>query len=164
MLLLAACTVNVREQESGEQTDVDVSTPLGGVSVRTNVEPTDTGLPVYPGARLLREDGEPESARVNIGTSLFGVKVVAASFEGDDAPERIVDFYKNEMRTYGSVTECRGDIDFRGQPGAQQATCKERPTSREIQLVVGTEERHRIVAVKPRGGGSEFALVYIQTR
>jgi hypothetical protein len=28
--------------------------------------------------------------------------------------------------------------------------------------VVGTEERHRIVTVKPRGQSSEFALVSIQ--
>ena len=30
-------------------------------------------------------------------------------------------------------------------------------------LGVGTEDRHRIVAVKPRRGGSQIALVSIQT-
>jgi len=91
------------------------------------------------------------------------VKVVAAKFEGDDDPEAIVDFYKKEMRSFGDVTECRGDLDFRGRPGSQRPVCREKPSSREIQLVAGTEERHRIVVVKPRGRGSEFAVVYIQT-
>jgi hypothetical protein len=32
------------------------------------------------------------------------------------------------------------------------------------ELKVGTTDRQHIVSVKPSGGGSEFALVYVQTR
>lgn len=32
-----------------------------------------------------------------------------------------------------------------------------------MQLAVGTEERHHLVVVKPRGTGSEFAVVFVQT-
>jgi len=34
--------------------------------------------------------------------------------------------------------------------------------SHSTQLAVGTEERHRLVSVKPRGNGSEYSLVYVQ--
>jgi hypothetical protein len=40
--------------------------------------------------------------------------------------------------------------------------CKEDLASRETQLVAGTEDSHRLVSVKPRGNGSEFAVVSIQ--
>jgi len=30
--------------------------------------------------------------------------------------------------------------------------------------VTGTEERQRVVSVKPRGSGSEFAVVHVETR
>ena len=121
--------------------------------------------PLDQGAQPVRDEGEqPGSANVNIGAGRFGVRVVAMKFESDDAPESIVDFYRNQMSTYGEVTECRGDIDFRGRSGAEQPVCDEKPSSREIQLVTGTAEQHRIVDVQPRGSGSEFAVVYIQTR
>ncbi|HKE83110.1 MAG TPA: hypothetical protein VKB50_05120 [Vicinamibacterales bacterium] len=162
-LLLPACGVNVDRDDQGHRTKVDIHSPFGNVNVRTDVDASATGLPVYPGARPLRNRrDEPESADVNVGNSWFGVKVVALRFEHDDAPEPIVEYYKSALKTYGDVLECHGNIDFRH--GSHAPVCKERERSRETQLVVGSEERHRLVVVKPRGSGSEFSAVYIQTR
>jgi hypothetical protein len=160
--LSTGCGVDVHEAERGK--NVDIRSPLGSVSVRTGVENADTGLPVYPGAQPLREHGDHESASVSVASRWFGVKVIAAKYASEDAQDRIVDFYRREMKTFGAVTECRGEVDFRGGPGARRAVCKERPSSSDVQLVTGTEERQRVVAVKPRGSGSEFSLVYVTTR
>ena len=157
---MAACNVDVRKHESGGKADVDITTPVGNVSVRTNVDTPDTGLAVYPGARPLQDEDEPESADVNVGNSLFGVKVIAAKFESTDTQERIIDFYRNALKSYGDVTECRGNVNFRG----GRPICREKASARDFQLVVGPEDRQRIVSVKPRGTGTEFALVYVQTR
>ena len=160
VLPLAACTVDVRDEESGGKAEVDIRTPVGALSVRTDVGAPDTGLRLYPGATPRRDrDDDPQSADVSIGGAWFGVKVVAANFESRDEPGEIVDFYRDEMKAYGAVTECRGDIDHR----RGRMVCQEDASSRDIQLAVGTEERQRIVSVKPRGSGSEFALVYIRT-
>ena len=161
VLLLTACHVDVRKEEETGKADVEVRTPVGDVSVHTGVETADTGLAVYPDARPLRERNDPENANVNVGNSWFGVKVIAAKYESSAEPQAILDFYRNEMKRYGTVTECRGNVDFKGR---REPVCKEKPSDRDIQLVVGSEEKHRIVSVKPRGDGSEFALVYIQTR
>jgi hypothetical protein len=161
---IAACDIDVRRQESGGKAEVDIQTPVGDVTVRTGVDAPDTGLKVYPGARLLVDQDDPGSADVNIGNSLFGVKVIAAKYESTDAEDKIVDFYRKEMKSYGTVTECRGDIDFRGSGDDRRPVCREKPSSRDLQLVVGPEDRQRIVSVKPRGNGTEFALVYVQTR
>jgi hypothetical protein len=163
-LLLPACGVTVDHDDSGRNTNVDIRTPFGTVDVRTDIDAAATGLPVYPGARPLRERHDPASANVNVGNSYFGVKVVAAKFEHDDAPEPIVDYYKNAMKKYGDVIECKGNIDFKGRDTLSHPVCNERRRSNEIQLVAGTEQRHRIVVVKPRGSGSEFSAVYIETR
>lgn len=162
LVAVTGCGVDVREAERGRS--VDIKSVLGDVSVRTNVTNPDTGLPVYPGAQPLREHGEHESANVNVASRWFGVRVVAAKYESSDAQDEILEFYRREMKTYGPVTECRGDVDFRGSPGARRAVCKEQPASDDVQLVAGTEERQRVVAVKPRGTGSEFSLVYVNTR
>src|SRR5687767_15336684 len=57
-----------------------------------------------PGARPLQDGDEPPNATVNVGSSLFDLKVVAAQFESDDVPQQIVDYYRREMGTYGAVT------------------------------------------------------------
>lgn len=158
-LLLSACDVDVQEQ--GEEKNVKIDTAFGDISVRTDETGVETGLPVYPGAKLLREKGEEsESAEVKMQTSFFGLHVAAVRFESSDAPQPIVDFYREKLSAYGTVVECRGEIDFEDK--SKQPVCEEEPASSEIQLVTGTEESHRIVAVKPRGAGSEFAIVSIQ--
>jgi hypothetical protein len=163
LLPIAACGVDVQDLEQGKK--VDIKSPFGNVNVRTDVENPDTGLPVYPGARPLREHDDHESADVNISSPWFGVKVVAATYESADTQDRILDFYRQEMKTFGAVTECRGDIDFRRRGGNERRpVCKEKPSSPDVQLLTGTEDRQRVVSVKPRGSGSEIALVYVNTR
>jgi hypothetical protein len=162
VVALTACGVDVHGTGPGK--NVDIKSPLGNVSVRTDVEHPDTGLPVYPGAQPLRDSDDPESANVNISSRWFDVRVVAAKYQSRDDQDTILDFYRREMKTYGTVTECRGEVDFRGGKHQRRPVCKERPFSRDVQLLTGTEDRQRVVAVKPRGSGTEFSLVYVNTR
>jgi hypothetical protein len=162
LLPLAACGVDVHDAGPGK--NVDVRSPFGSVSVRTDVKNPDTGLPVYPGAQPLRDEDDPESANVNVSSRWFAVRVVAAKYETRDAQDKILDFYRSEMKTYGPVTECRGDVDFRGGRHNRRPVCREHSSARDVQLITGTEEQQRIVSVKPRGNGSEFSLVYVNTR
>jgi len=122
--LLAACSVTVSDADVGKKAGVDIQSPIGDLSVRTDVDARNTGLPVYPGARPLRDGQEPESANVNIRSALFGLEVLAAKYESDVAPNAIVEYYNREMRTYGDVIECRGNIDFKGRMGSQRPVCK----------------------------------------
>jgi hypothetical protein len=122
----------------------------------------DTGLAVHQGARP-RRHGErgPRNAKVNIDGPLFGLRVAAAEYEDDAAPDEILGFYRKEMAAYGEVLECRGNLDFKGRLG--RPVCRERWGSREVSLVVGTEREHRIVAVEPHGSGSKFGVVHVRT-
>jgi hypothetical protein len=160
VVLATACDV-VHQEQDGRTTRVDISTPLGALTASTGEKAGNTGLPVYPGAQLSRDgnDGDYERAKVSIGTPWFGLRVVAAEYESPESPEQILNFYREQMKPFGAVTECRGDVKFKG----GRPDCRSHPSSTDIQLVVGTEESHRIVAIKPRGQGSEFALVSIQS-
>ena len=137
---------------------------VGNLFVRTGGDLPDTGLAVYPGSRPVRKHREAESADVTVGNSLFGVKVAAANFESVDSPDAIVRYYKTAMGAHGLVTACRGNIDFRGSGAGSRPVCRSRRSSRTMQLAVGTEEEHRLISVKPRGTGSEYSMVYVQTR
>jgi hypothetical protein len=158
LLTVAGCGVDVQEAERGKR--VEIKSPIGQVLVRTDVANPDTGLPVFPGAQPLRASGDSESAHVAVSSAWFGVKVVAAKYESTDEQDRIVAFYRQQMQSYGDVTECRGDVDFRrGRP-----VCTAKSSTRDIQLVTGTEDRQRVVVVKPRGNGTEFSLVYVNAQ
>jgi hypothetical protein len=163
---LAACSVSVDQDEHAAKADVQIRTLVGNLLVRTGGELPDTGLAVYPGSRPVRNhrQGEAESADVTVGNSFFGVKVAAANFASDASPDAIVSYYKTAMRAHGSVTECRGNIDFKGSGRNSRPVCRGGRLSRTMQLAVGTEEKHRLVSVKPRGSGSEYSMVFVQLR
>jgi hypothetical protein len=160
---LAGCRVSVDKETGTAKARVSIQTPFADVKVRTDLTP-DTGLPVYPGAKPIDNSREPKGADVDVGNSFFGVKVIAARFTSNDAPEQVAGFYRRELRAYGEVMECHGNIDFTGPLGHRRPYCKPHRMSGTIQLAAGLEERHRLVVVKPRGDGSELSVVYLQTR
>lgn len=162
---LTACSMTVDKKGEGEkEKNVDIQTPFGGLKVRTDVDPKDIGLPVYAGARRLPDDDhDSSSANVTMNLPGFGMKVIAAKFESDDSSDQVLEFYRKEMKSYGSVTECKGDIDLKGDPGDQTITCKADVNLRDkVELAVGKGSSHRIVSVEPRAKGCKFALVYLQ--
>jgi hypothetical protein len=97
LAMLAGCNVHARKD--GGEKNVSISSPLGALKVRTDdVNPKDTGLPVYPGARLKPDtDDNKGKANVNINTPWFGLKVVALTYVSDDSQQKVWDYYKNEM-------------------------------------------------------------------
>ncbi len=109
LLVLPACSVNVKKDRGGEEKKVDIETPFGGIHVGKNADVRDVGLPVYPGARVKEkeEDGEEKSANVNLSALGFGLKVVAVEYESDDPPGKIVAYYQQQLKKYGNVLECR---------------------------------------------------------
>ena len=169
-LLPPACSVNVKKEQNGEDKQVDINTPVGGIHVSKGANVADVGLAVYPGARLKQRDsdGENKSANVNISGFGFGVKVVALEYESDDSPARLIAYYKDQLQKYGHVLECHtSHVDLntdveRSDQDSHELTCGGASGS-NIELKVGTRENQHIVAVQPEGKGSSFSLVYVRT-
>jgi hypothetical protein len=157
---LAACEIRVARDENRHPTDVDVDTPFGDLSVTTDAVPEDVGVRVYPGARPLDDGDETDRANVAIQSPFVDLQVAALKYTSDDAPDAIAEFYRRELAAYGPVTLCRGDLDFDRDDAPR---CKSR-RSREgqLQVGVGTKGHFRMASVKPRGNGSEFAVVYVR--
>lgn len=160
VLLSGLCSCKVQKKGEGANKKVDIETPLGSLHVNTQVDPQDTGLAVYPGATRAEDDEGKHAAHLSIDSSLFGAKVVAIKYRSNDSPEKLLEFYRKQLRAYGDVSECHGSVSF----NHGNMRCHENRLREETSLVSGTEERHHVVSVKPDGSGSKFALVYIQTR
>jgi hypothetical protein len=179
VIVLPACKINVNKSENGEDKKVDIQTPLGGIQVNKEANVRDTGLPVYPGAREKPKsnDGNGGKANVNISSGFFGLKVVVIEFLSDDPPEKVTAYYKDQLKKYGGILECHTknrhndgpDIEFhsddKGNQKDNKLTC-DHDSGPTIELKVGTKDNQHIVSVSPQDGGkgSDFALVYVQTR
>jgi hypothetical protein len=168
-LLLAACSV--KEDKTGGKEDVKIATPVGGLHVTTDANVKDVGLGLYPGATLKPgTERNKSSANVNISTPFFGLRVVALTYQSDDTPEKITDYYKKELGKYGVVVECRSkwksdNVVYNGGNSSKPVTCgNEERSGDTLELKVGTEDHQRVVAIKPSGKGTEFSLVYVNAR
>jgi hypothetical protein len=92
--------VDVADAGAGKQA-VSIQTPVGSLEVNPNVTESQLGLPIYPGAERVRDQG---SANVNIAIGEEqGVRVVAAKFQTADPLEKVRDYYK--QRLGGEVTK-----------------------------------------------------------
>ena len=170
VVIAPACSINVQKEKDGQDKQVDIRTPVGGIHVSKDADVADVGLSVYPGARPKPKDasGDDKKANVNISGFGFGLKVVALEYQSEDPPAKIVAFYQAQLKKYGTVLECHTahldvDMDVKDSDrGSHELTCQGASGS-NVELKVGTKENQHIVAVEPEGKGSSFSLVYVRT-
>jgi hypothetical protein len=105
---LAGCRVRVDKGANGEDKNVQVDTPFGGVHVNTDqVSASDLGLPVYPGAEQVKGNDNHKSADVHLGFGEWQLRVRAVSYATDDSRDQVVAFYKKALARYGDVLTCQ---------------------------------------------------------
>jgi hypothetical protein len=172
LLLVAACSINVRKNENGEEKKVDIETPVGSIHVDKGADAVDTGLAVYPGAKVVEKEkeGDDKNANVNLSAFGFGLHVAAVQYQSDDPPAKILDFYRGQLKKYGNVLECHNSGHSHASYGRHDSDSKG-PTCEDdsgngtaIELKAGNRDSQHIVSVEPSNKGCKFALVYIQTR
>ncbi len=169
---LSACSVNVKKESNGEDKQVNIKTLAGGIHVSNDADVMDTGLSVYPGARMKPKSTSHDNKSANVNISGFGysLKVVALEYESDAEPAKILSFYKDQLKKYGDVLECHtSDLNLDMKTGSHGSHSDSNELSCEgdhgsnIELKVGKKNDQHIVAVQPEGKGCSFSLVYIRT-
>lgn len=109
---LAGCRVNVDKNSHGDEKHVRIDTPFGGIHVNTDqTSAADIGLPVYPSATPVNDDGDNQSADVHMGFGQWQLRVKTAHYFSSDSRDKVEAFYKNSLKRYGDVLTCQG-----GQP------------------------------------------------
>jgi hypothetical protein len=174
---LSGCfRVHVDKDSNGEDKNVQVDTPFGGVHVNTDqTSAADLGLPVYPGAQQIKGDDKHKSADVHLGFGEWELRVRAVSYGSPDSEDKVTAFYKKALARYGDVITCQGHNAV-GAPAAtaEGLTCaddgngnnikidhKDYGTSEDsIELKAGSKRHQHIVGFEdPKGGQTRFALV-----
>ncbi len=171
LALLPACSIDAHDKDKHGDSHVDIKSPIGDLHVSEDADIGDGGLSVYPGAKPAPKDdgGDKKSANVNLSIPGFSLKVVAAEFISNDAPDKLIAYYDKELHKYGKPIQCHGewtgghvDSSPDKDEGAKPVSCKGDSSGNSIELKVGTEANQHIVAVKPNAGGTRFALAYVR--
>ena len=163
LFLLSACSIQERKEESGNK-KVDIKTPFAEIHVGSDTDAKDTGLAGYPGAKPKQgDDNDKHRANISIGGEDFGLHVVAATFTSDDPPEKVIDFYRKDLKRFGNVLECKKGISEKKGHEESELRCSDHGSEEpgKLELAVGVPEKQHVVSVKPDGKGTEFSLVYV---
>lgn len=174
---VAGCRVNVEKGANGEDKNVQIDTPFGGIHVNSDqTTAADLGLPVYPGARAVAGDDNHKSADVHLGFGEWELRVRVVSYATPDKKEQVVAFYKKALGRYGDVLTCEDNAPV-GKPTttAEGLTCSDENGNHAhvqvdagsyktgnggLELKAGSKRHQHIVGFEtPKNGETRFALV-----
>jgi len=175
LLAAAGCHVEVDKGKNGEDKNVKIDTPLGGLHVRADqTAATDLGLPIYPGAEISPNHEGDKSADVHLGFGRFQLRVKVVTYETPDDRDKVTAFYKNAMGRFGQVITCDGNRPI-GSPTitGEGLTCSEdskgsvhvngySDDDNGFNLRAGSKHHQHIFAIKAGGAGTKFSLVELQ--
>ena len=177
-LTLAGCRVHNHQSSDGGK-DVDIATPLGGLSVKTDSATVQRrlGLPLYPGAAPEQRKGDDNSsADVDMNFGSFRLRVLAMGFTSADAPAKVEAFYRASLAQYSDVIKCRHHQPV-GLPvrTGLGLTCADDnhvhsgksndvdpDSDNDMELKAGSRSRQHIVSLQPEGTGTKFGLVSLE--
>lgn len=170
---ITGCRVHVDKDANGQEKNVQVDTPFGGVHVNTDqITAADLGLPVYPGAEIVKDKDHDKSADVNMGFGEWTLRVRAVNYATTDSQDKVTAFYKKALGRYGDVISCQGNAPI-GTPTttAEGLTCADHGKHGNVnvndnnigsgfQLKAGSERHQHIIGFQDaENGKTRFALV-----
>jgi hypothetical protein len=167
-VLMSGC--RIESDKHGDNDNVKIATPFGGMTVKTNDNAVaeGLGLPVYPGAELVKKDKNNGAADVNMSFGSFQLRVKAASYRTQDSPDQVAAFYRKALGRYGDVIQCQNDKSV-GTPTrtAEGLTCNNEgkdvsfntDSSGKLELKAGSKQHQHIAAIDPEGSGTKFGLI-----
>jgi len=176
ILSLPAVAAGSQDAEGADQDkNLDIRSSLGDLHLGKDADARRAGLPLYPGGRQRHDEENSDALNLGILTQAFGIKLVVAKYDSNDAPGKVVDFYREKLKKYGKVLECHSsehggfvstNVDGQKDQRSEQFKCEGDNTGPVTELKVGTQDDQHIVAIEPNGTGkgSTFSLVYVQTR
>ncbi len=163
-----------KQEKDRQDKHLDIRSSSGDLHIGNDADARKIGLPIYPGARLKHNDSNNNAVNLGLLTEAFGIKLVVASYESDDAPVQVIEYYRDKLKKYGKVLECHthehgGDVnadvddDKDNDQHSKPLKCEGDNTGPVTELKVGTEENQHLVSIEPRDGGKRatFALVYL---
>lgn len=173
LLTVTGCRIQVDKSKNGEDKNVKIDTPMGGLHVSTDqITGADVGLPVYPGAQIVADKENDKSADIHMGFGKFQLRVKVVNYSTPDPQDKVLAFYGKALGRYGDVVKCDGNNAV-GTPTVTREglTCGSSGHSANVKidqdeglnLRAGSKHHQHIVGFKNGdGNGTKFALIELE--
>lgn len=173
LTLVAGCRIQVDKNKDGQEKNVKIDTPLGGLHVRADqTSAADVGLPAYPGAHIAPDKDGDKSADVHLGFGEWQLRVKVVTYDTSDSQDKVVAFYQKALGRYGDVIRCAGNQPV-GTPTATREglTCSDDKGNSHVNisddsglsLRAGSRHHQHIFAIKKSTDtGTQFSLVELE--
>ncbi len=170
LLVSSGCRIQVDKSKDGEDKNVKIDTPMGGLHVKTNdLTAADVGLPVYPGAQVVPDHDNDKAADIHMGFGKWQLRVKVVNYQTSDSQDQVLTFYRKSLGRYGDVIECNHNSPV-GTPTSTREglTCDWHSKSvhvdegDDLSLRAGSEHHQHLVGFKKGNGNTRFALVELQ--
>jgi hypothetical protein len=166
--LCVGCRIDVDKAKNGDDKNVKIDTPLGGLHVSSDgTTAADIGLPLYPGAQPTEDKQGDKSADIHFGFGDWQFRLKVVKYKSSDAPDKILAFYKRALGRYGDVIQCSGKTAV-GTPTitSEGLTCDDSGNSHQVNLdesqslKAGSKHHQHIMGIeKNAGSDTVFSLI-----
>lgn len=169
LFAVAGCRITTHKNGDGKD-NVDIGTPFGSMQVKTDDKATSaqTGMTPYPGATLVKKDKDDNGAAdISMNFGDFKLGVHAVDLRTPDPEDKVLAFYRNDLKRYGDVLTCKGRKAV-GTPvrTSQGLTCGSsrneyhlNSDSDHLELRAGSERHQHIVGIHPEDGFTRIGIV-----
>jgi hypothetical protein len=143
LVFFAAFGVAARAEKQ-EKKQISVKTPGGSFEATTEPDPSHLGLPIYPGAKLLKDSDESGGLDVNLAVSgEVPIRFVVAKFKSPDSVPKIAEFYKKRL-------------------GKEVTKFTEKSDDGSTVFELKHKSQQRYISLKSVEGGTEIDLVRVE--
>ncbi|HET7841839.1 MAG TPA: hypothetical protein VFM21_09550 [Terriglobia bacterium] len=135
--------VQVNKDQAGGQKDVSIKTPVGNFEVHKDagdITEARLGLPIYPGAQRVADDGSASVSMVFPGQNQM--RLAVGKFETPDDFDKVEQFYQDRI-------------------GSQVTKLTKRDAQGRTVFEIKGKEDERIVALKTLMTGTRIELVHV---
>lgn len=136
--------------------DQSVETPFGAIKARSRGVPMFVpGIPEYPRGHRTSHDPDGDGSDLTLRLAIISMKFVALRFETGDSPDQVAAFYQRKLAVFGTPKTSDGG------PNTELDNFKwaSRPGDRTVE--VDDEGKVHLVALRPKGKGCQYALLYM---
>jgi len=144
IIVFVAVFAAVGGAEQQDKKEISVKTPGGSFEATTEPDPSHLGLPIYPGAKLLK--GGDESGGLDVRLAVSGkvpIRFVVAKFKSPDSVPKIAEFYKKRL-------------------GKEVTKFTEKSDDGSTVFELKHKSQQRYVSLKSVEGGTEIDLVRLE--
>jgi hypothetical protein len=143
-----------------------------GVSIQPTVRPEQLGLPVFPGATPLREQGERHAgASIGAWGGPFGMEVHALKLRSREPVETVARWYREAMASQGRLLDCSHGKQAEPPPSDDKSADRQalrcgddQPGPGGALFKLGTRNNLRVIALEPLAEGTRISLVRVAFR